>query len=79
MSKKTLFLIRTESDQEAVMNISTRKDGGFTQKGFKEIGSRFYDGIQQKPGRLKQCLNLEAFSNGLELAQAIARYNKETL
>jgi len=77
--KTNTFLIRATSGREAVMRLPIGRYGAITQKGRDIIGKRFYEGGTNTKHNMKYALNLEAFSNGKELAEAIEKYNKNIL
>ena len=56
------------------MRLPVGRYGGITTTGFKTIHRRFYDGQTDTPHGLKYALNLEAFSSGHTLKDAIEKY-----
>lgn len=68
------FLIRADNDRECIMRLPVNRYGGITHKGFTIIHNRFYDGATGTTHSLKYALNLEAFSNGHDLSDAIKKY-----
>ena len=77
--KQQTFLIRADNEREAVMRLPVNGHGGITHKGFEQIHARFYDGATETTHGMKYALNLEAFSNGRDLTEAIRRYYKNEL
>lgn len=79
MTTQKLFLIRAELGRsgvlkECTMRLPVGRYGGITDKGMKAIRARFFDGTMQQEGSMKYALNLEAYSNGHDIAAAIETY-----
>jgi len=64
----------TQKGKEAVMRLPVGKYGRITPKGLKNVDRRFFDGATGTYDRLAYALNIEAYSNGRELKEAIERY-----
>jgi hypothetical protein len=79
MSKQQLFLIRADDEREAVMRLPVNRYGGITQKAFDAIHRRFYDGASNTHHNMRYALNLEAFSNGRNLVEAIEKYYRNEI
>lgn len=79
MAKQGVFLIRADSGRECVMRLPVGKYGGITTKAYQIIRRRFYECATDTQHGLKYALNLEAFSNGRDLAEAISKYNNGVL
>ena len=72
MTKLTTFLIRADNDAEAIMRLPVNRYGSITPKGTTAIRNRFFDGSTSHYARY--VLNLEAFSTGQNLKDAIDSY-----
>lgn len=79
MTTQKLFLIRAELGRsgqlkECTMRLPVGRYGGITQKGMQAIRSRFLDGNTGLEGSMKYALNLEAFSSGHAIVEAIGKF-----
>jgi hypothetical protein len=79
MTKQIVFLIKADNGKEAVMRLPVDRYQGITAKGHQIIRQRFYDGSAKVYHGLKYALNLEAFTNGEDLMQALSNYQKSII
>ena len=75
--KTNTFLIKASNNKEAVIRLPVNRYGGITTKGIKLVQARF--STPEKINGLKYALNLETFSSGASLMEAISRYQKNIL
>ena len=61
------------------MRLPVNNHGSITQKGFEIIHARFYDGATKTTHGMKYAINLEAFSSGHDIAEAIRKYYQNVL
>lgn len=61
------------------MRLPVDRYGGITQKGMELIRRRFHDGATNTPHWMQYALNLEQFSSGRNIVEAIGDYYKNRI